>query len=111
MHWYIDISHICDEIHEYIANTLDSNSWETNPSCVYQNCSCHIFINSVNTLKSFWEILVLSYLETMIVISQMSIQCYTIHKEIQFQTKVGFYTWASGGTKPLPRECVPNNIP
>jgi hypothetical protein len=24
---------------------------------------------------------------------------------------VGFYTWASGGTKPLPRECVPNNIP
>jgi hypothetical protein len=33
-----------------------------------------------------------------------------IQKEIQFQTKVGFYTWAWGVKKPLPRECVPNNI-
>ncbi len=110
MRWYIDISHICDEIHEYIANTFDSNSWEINPSHVYQNCSCHIFMNSLNTLKSFWEIFVLSYLETTIVISQMSIQYYMIQKEIQFQTKVGFYTWAWGVKKPLPRECVPNNI-
>ncbi len=67
-------------------------------------------MNSLNTLKSFWEVFVLSYLETTIVISQMSIQYYMIQKEIQFQTKVGFYTWAWGVKKPLPRECVPNNI-
>jgi hypothetical protein len=44
MHWYGDISHICDEIHEYIASTFDSNSWEINPSHVYENCSCHILL-------------------------------------------------------------------